>query len=180
MASFASAIMPAFDDQRLADLECAPRLEQRRAFQRGICAAAPDTLPAASVGIANISGSIKNKRDSRSPSSLTVFMTIPKSGSTAASSADGRLASSSFQFDLTPYLKWDGIDNVVAVRVDHSRFADSRFYTGSGIYRNVRLVITGQLRISPWGVSVTNSNDQRRFCHHPNRDHVGKPICRTR
>jgi beta-galactosidase len=60
-----------------------------------------------------------------------------------------------FQFDLTPYLKWDGGDNVVAVRVDHSRFADSRFYTGSGIYRNVRLVITGQLRISPWGVSVT-------------------------
>jgi beta-galactosidase len=61
----------------------------------------------------------------------------------------------SFQYDLTPYLKWDSADNVVAVRVDHSRFADSRFYTGSGIYRNVRLCITDPLRIAHWGTSVT-------------------------
>ena len=60
-----------------------------------------------------------------------------------------------FQFDLTPYLNRDGGDNVVAVRVDHSRFADSRFYTGSGIYRNVRLVVTDKLRIARWGTSVT-------------------------
>ena len=60
-----------------------------------------------------------------------------------------------FQFDLTPYLKGNGGDNVVAVRVDHSRFADSRFYTGSGIYRNVRLVITDKLRMAHWGVAVT-------------------------
>ena len=60
----------------------------------------------------------------------------------------------SFQFDLTPFLKWNGDDNVLAVRVDHSRFADSRFYTGSGIYRNVRLVMTDKLRIAQWGVSV--------------------------
>jgi beta-galactosidase len=62
---------------------------------------------------------------------------------------------SSFQYDLTPYLKWNSDDNVVAVRVDHSRFADSRFYTGSGIYRNVRLSITDKLHIAQWGVSVT-------------------------
>jgi beta-galactosidase len=62
---------------------------------------------------------------------------------------------SSFQFDLTPLVKFGSGDNVVAVRVDHSRFADSRFYTGSGIYRNVRLVITDKLRIAHWGVSVT-------------------------
>ena len=73
---------------------------------------------------------------------------------------NGQLAGSrpygfeSFQFDLTPYLKWDS-DNVVAVRVDHSRFADSRFYTGSGIYRNVRLTITDPLRIAHWGTYVT-------------------------
>ena len=59
-----------------------------------------------------------------------------------------------FEYDLTPYLKWNS-DNVVAVRVDHSRYADSRFYTGSGIYRNVRLVITEPLRIAHWGTSVT-------------------------
>ena len=62
---------------------------------------------------------------------------------------------SSFQCDLTPFVKFGSDDNVIAVRVDHSRFADSRFYTGSGIYRNVRLVITDKLRIAHWGVSVT-------------------------
>jgi beta-galactosidase len=61
----------------------------------------------------------------------------------------------SFAYDLTPYVKGAGADNVVAVRVDHSRFADSRFYTGSGIYRNVRLVYTDLLHIAHWGVAVT-------------------------
>ena len=60
----------------------------------------------------------------------------------------------SFQCDLTPYLKWDA-DNILAVRVDHSRFADSRFYTGSGIYRDVRLTITDQLHIGQWGTYVS-------------------------
>ena len=59
-----------------------------------------------------------------------------------------------FECSLMPFLNWDS-DNVVAVRVDHSRYADSRFYTGSGIYRNVRLVITDPLHISHWGTSVT-------------------------
>ena len=68
-----------------------------------------------------------------------------------------------FQFDLTPFLKWNGDDNVLAVRVDHSRFADSRFYTGSGIYRNVRLVITDKLRIAHWGVSVTTPEIKTGF-----------------
>ncbi len=62
---------------------------------------------------------------------------------------------SSFQLDLTPFIKFGSDDNVIAVRVDHSRFADSRFYTGSGIYRNVRLVITDKLRIAHWGAYVT-------------------------
>ena len=62
---------------------------------------------------------------------------------------------SSFQLELTPFVKFGSGDNVVAVRVDHSRFADSRYYTGSGIYRNVRLVITDKLRVAHWGVYVT-------------------------
>ena len=44
----------------------------------------------------------------------------------------------SFMYDLTPYLK-EG-ENVLAVRVDHSRYADSRWYTGSGIYRDVLMI----------------------------------------
>ena len=59
-----------------------------------------------------------------------------------------------FQYALTPYVKWNGADNVVAVRVDHSRFADSRFYTGSGIYRNVRLIINDPIHIIGNGVFV--------------------------
>lgn len=62
---------------------------------------------------------------------------------------------SSFQYDLTPYVHFDGSDNVLAVRVDHSRVADSRYYTGSGIDRNVRLVVTEKLRIAHWGIYVT-------------------------
>lgn len=62
---------------------------------------------------------------------------------------------SSFECELTPLLKFGGPDNVLAVRVDHSRYADSRWYTGSGIYRHVRLRITDTLRIGPWGVFVT-------------------------
>jgi len=62
---------------------------------------------------------------------------------------------SSFQCDLTPFVKQDGSENIVAVRVDHSRFADSRYYTGSGIYRNVRLVVADKLHIAKWGVAIT-------------------------
>ena len=62
---------------------------------------------------------------------------------------------SSFECPLTPLVKFGGTDNVVAVRVDHSRYADSRWYTGSGIYRHVRLRFTDPLRIAHWGTSVT-------------------------
>jgi len=62
---------------------------------------------------------------------------------------------SSFQVDPTPYLKFGADENIVAVRVDHSRFADSRWYTGSGIYRHVRLRVTDRLRIAQWGTFVT-------------------------
>ncbi len=61
---------------------------------------------------------------------------------------------SSFECELTPYLKY-GEDNVVAVRVDHTRFADSRWYTGSGIYRHVRLRFNERLHIGQWGTYVT-------------------------
>lgn len=60
----------------------------------------------------------------------------------------------SFQLDLSRYLKFD-TENVLAVRVDHSRSGDSRYYTGSGIFRHVRLWITDKLHIGPWGTFVT-------------------------
>jgi hypothetical protein len=57
----------------------------------------------------------------------------------------------SFMYDATPYVEY-GKDNVIAVRVDHSRSADSRWYTGSGIYRNVWLVYANPIHIAQWGV----------------------------
>lgn len=59
-----------------------------------------------------------------------------------------------FQYDLTGHVKF-GSENVLAVRVDHSDFADSRWYTGSGIYRHVRLNILDPMHIAHWGTYVT-------------------------
>jgi beta-galactosidase len=61
----------------------------------------------------------------------------------------------SFEYDLTPFLKPDIRTNSVAVRVDHSAFADSRWYTGSGIYRHVWLIATEPVHVVPWGIFVT-------------------------
>ena len=59
----------------------------------------------------------------------------------------------SFMYDITPHIEY-GKENVIAVRVDHSQSADSRWYTGSGIYRNVWLVYADPIHISQWGVYV--------------------------
>nr|WP_255673704.1 sugar-binding domain-containing protein [Flavobacterium sp. JAS] len=57
----------------------------------------------------------------------------------------------SFAYDATPYVKY-GAENTISVRVDHSQSADSRWYTGSGIYRNVWLVYANEVHIAQWGV----------------------------
>lgn len=57
----------------------------------------------------------------------------------------------SFAYDATPYIKY-GEKNTIAVRVDHEQSADSRWYTGSGIYRDVWLVYSNPVHISQWGV----------------------------
>jgi beta-galactosidase len=62
---------------------------------------------------------------------------------------------SSFHYDLTRHVRFGQRENVVAVRVDHTKFADSRWYTGSGIYRHVRLHVTDKLHVGLWGVYVT-------------------------
>jgi len=60
----------------------------------------------------------------------------------------------SFRYELTPYLNY-GKPNVIAVKVDNSVQPNSRWYSGSGIYRNVWLVTTGRLAIDHWGTYVT-------------------------
>jgi beta-galactosidase/beta-glucuronidase len=57
----------------------------------------------------------------------------------------------SFMYDVTPFVEF-GKENVIAVRVDHSQSADSRWYSGSGIYRDVFIVYSNPVHIAQWGV----------------------------
>lgn len=60
---------------------------------------------------------------------------------------------SSFAFDITPFLKYDQ-ENVIAVRVENVDYS-SRWYPGSGIYRNVWLTLTDPIHVAHWGTFVT-------------------------
>ncbi len=62
---------------------------------------------------------------------------------------------SSFRYELTPYLVYGDEVNVLAVKVDNSQQPNSRWYSGSGIYRNVWLVSTEKIAIDHWGTFVT-------------------------
>jgi beta-galactosidase len=58
-----------------------------------------------------------------------------------------------FAFDLTPFLNRGG-DNVIAVRV-RNLGRNSRWYAGSGLYRQVKLdVLPATTRIARWGVGA--------------------------
>ena len=57
------------------------------------------------------------------------------------------------RYNLTPYLQF-GAENVIAVKADHTLDADSRWYTGSGIYRKVSLIKKAAVHIPRWGVYV--------------------------
>lgn len=59
----------------------------------------------------------------------------------------------SFRFDLTSGLDFSG-PNVMAVRVDNSAQPNSRWYSGSGIYRHVRVLVTDPVHVAHWGVFV--------------------------
>ncbi|MGF7076850.1 beta-galactosidase GalB [Mucilaginibacter sp. 3215] len=63
----------------------------------------------------------------------------------------------SFRYELTPYLNFGG-SNVIAVKVDNSVQPNSRWYSGSGIYRHVWLVTTNKTAIDHWGTYVTTSD----------------------
>nr|WP_294782714.1 sugar-binding domain-containing protein [uncultured Flavobacterium sp.] len=60
----------------------------------------------------------------------------------------------SFGYDLTQFLNF-GKSNVIAVKIDNDSQPNSRWYTGSGIYRNVRLVASEKLHVGKWGTFVT-------------------------
>jgi beta-galactosidase len=62
----------------------------------------------------------------------------------------------SFEYDITAFIRF-GSKNVLAMRVDNSLQPASRWYSGSGIYRNVWLITTGQLHFKQNGIFVTTA-----------------------
>jgi beta-galactosidase len=61
----------------------------------------------------------------------------------------------SFRYDLTPYLHFGSEKNTLVVKVDNSEQPNSRWYSGSGVYRNVWLVTTGKLSVDHWGTFIS-------------------------
>ena len=61
----------------------------------------------------------------------------------------------SFRCEAGPYLKPG--ENLLVVKVDNSRQKNSRWYSGSGIYRHVWLEPHGEIYIEPWSVHVTTA-----------------------
>lgn len=64
----------------------------------------------------------------------------------------------SFRYDITAAVKVGGADNVIAVKTDTSLQPASRYYTGAGIYRDVRLIATDPVHVDQWATYVTTPN----------------------
>ncbi len=63
---------------------------------------------------------------------------------------------SSFNYDLTPWLSKKSTKHTIVVKVDNSQQPNSRWYSGSGIYRNTRLICTNKkIAIGHWGTFIT-------------------------
>ncbi|HEX2394411.1 MAG TPA: beta galactosidase jelly roll domain-containing protein, partial [Bacteroidales bacterium] len=58
-----------------------------------------------------------------------------------------------FYYDITNLLNDPGSDNVIAVKVNNTG-RNTRWYSGSGIYRNVTLTVTEPVHVDVWGVQV--------------------------
>ncbi|MDQ3843267.1 MAG: DUF4982 domain-containing protein [Bacteroidota bacterium] len=59
----------------------------------------------------------------------------------------------SFHYDLTSHIKSG--ENIITVRVDNSLQPNTRWYSGSGIYRHVWLNIANPVHVAQWGTYIT-------------------------
>lgn len=65
-----------------------------------------------------------------------------------------------FDYDLTKYVKLGKGKNVLLVKVDHTAQPNSRWYTGSGIYRDVHLVVTNKSAIKKNGIFISTTQEK--------------------
>lgn len=61
---------------------------------------------------------------------------------------------SGFYVELNPWLRF-GEENKIKVIANNSLVPNSRWYTGSGIYRNVKLMVGGRIHVPADGVRIT-------------------------
>jgi beta-galactosidase len=66
----------------------------------------------------------------------------------------------SFWFDITSKIKF-GKENILAVKVKNEG-ENSRWYSGSGIYRHVWLTVFSPVHVAPWGVCITTSQSSEK------------------
>ena len=71
----------------------------------------------------------------------------------------------SFSYDITEQFRYDA-DNIISVYVDHREIADSRWYTGSGITRKVKLRIEESIHPVENGIffSTPQVNSEQAVC----------------
>jgi beta-galactosidase len=62
-----------------------------------------------------------------------------------------------FKVDLTPYIRF-GENNKIRIVVNNNALPNSRWYTGSGLYRHVQLLTAEKLYIDPWDLYITTEN----------------------
>lgn len=61
---------------------------------------------------------------------------------------------SSFEYLVTPYLHYGATPNVIAVKVNNDQQPNSRWYSGSGIYRHVWLTTAPKVHVDHWGTHI--------------------------
>jgi beta-galactosidase len=66
-----------------------------------------------------------------------------------------------FYYDITPYLLPVGQENLIAVRVQNMG-DNSRWYSGSGLYRHVWLTVVHPVHVDVWGTFVTTPNVSKK------------------